>query len=630
MEPYRPDDASELEKAEQGLYRPDVVVRPKPRAKLHRDHRPVPKAWKETTDPIPKTAVPRTIPQSLFSKLFIGSIIFFVIAIAITVITIATSANVSSRRINLEVLGRTFVDGGETLPLQVVVGNNNTTQIELADVLIEYPTTSGVERIRRSVGTVGARQQVIENFDIVLFGEEGTTVPMDITLEYRIPDSNAILTKETTYEVVLRSTPIVLSVLGPQSSLPNQNVTINYTVVSNSSTLVEDIVLVTEYPIGFEFSNANPAPSFSNTVWVLGDLEPGTTRTIAVNGTVRGAEGDIAAFKGTIGRQDPNDEKRVGTAFATMAYPLPLDPPFLVTELVVNGNTNSTSTVTAKQDLDITVNWRNPLPVRIQDARIDVLLGGAFDTASVDPQDGFYDSATQSVIWSKDDYSEFAVIEPGQSGQVSFRMKPKTTGAQGQVATDPSISMRANIFGTIEGGVVQSAQSVDESTITVASDFILLADVQYATGALVNSGPLPPKVGEQTTYTVALTVTNSSSTVTDGVVRMTLPLYVTWLSIITPQQTPIVYNPTTREVAWTVGAVEAGAGYTKPAKQVSFKVGITPSASQVGTNPALTSAITLSGVDTFTQVQLQSNRAGLNTRLLNEGSTVGSDGRVVQ
>lgn len=625
------DDRSELEKANQGLYRPDVIPRPKPRAKLHRDHRPVPTSWKQST--APTTAPGRTkssIPPSLFSKLFIGSVIFFIIAIAITVITIATSANVSNRRINLEVLGRTFVDGGETLPLQVVVGNNNTTQIELADVVIEYPTSSGIERVRRSVGTVAARQQVIENFDLVLFGEEGSTVPMDITLEYRIPDSNAILTKSTTYEVVLRSTPIVLSVLGPQSSLPNQTVTVNYTVVSNSSTLVEDIALVTEYPAGFEFASATPAPSFSNNVWVLGDLEPGTTRTIAVTGVVRGSEGEITAFKGTIGRQDSADEKKVGTAFATVAYPLPLDPPFLLTELLVNGSSEPAVIVTAKQDLDISVRWSNPLPVRIQDARIDVLLGGAFDGASITAQEGFYDSATQTIIWSTDGNSEFQTIEPGESGQLSFRMKPKITNAQGQIITDPVIQLQANIFGTVEGGIVQSAQSVDELRIGVASDFVVLAEVQHATGVLVNSGPLPPQVGQQTTYTIAWSVTNSSSTVTDGVVRTTLPQYVTWLAIVAPQQTPITYNATTREVVWNVGAVEAGAGYTKPAKTVSFKVGLTPSASQVNTTPAITSAITLSGVDTFTQAQLQSNRTPLTTRLLNEGSTVGSDGRVVQ
>ncbi len=623
-EPY--EGESELEKAEHMLYRPDITIKQKSRAKLHQERTAVPVRWAGSSG----QQSPRKkfgLPSSLFSKLFIGSLVFFVIAATIAGITIATSSNVSSKRINLEVLGRTFVDGGELLPLQVVIGNNNTTQIELADVVIEYPTNTGdIQRMRRSVGTVAARQQIISDFDLTLFGEEGTVVPLTVTLEYRIPDSNAILTKQTTYEVTLRSTPVVLSVVGPQSTLPNQEVTMNYTVVSNSATVVENVLLTAEYPVGFTFIKSEPIAMFSNNVWVLGDLEPGASRTISVTGIVHGNEGDTIAFRGAVGRQDPRDEKRVGTAFATIAQPLTLEASFLRVTMTPSGLVNGILAPTGT--LNITITWQNPLQVRITDPSIEVVLGGAYNPATISAQRGFYNSNTHSIVWNKDGDQNLAVLDPGESGQFSFSVQPIVGNVQS--GANPSITAKTNIKGVVEGGTVQSAQSVNELTVKIASDLRLLGEVQHFIGAFANTGPMPPKVGQATTYTIVLTVTNSSNAVTDARVVTTLPDYVTWSNAIWPQQAPVVYNPVTREVTWTVGSLEPGVGYTKPSVQIAFKVGITPSASQIGDAPNLTNDITLFGKDGFTGADLQSVRRALSTRLLNDASSVGSDGRVVQ
>jgi len=627
MDENRRRDETELEKAENILYRPDVVIKQKPRAKLHREHTAIPERWgsgdKRTTVPRKKIA----IPSSLFSKLFIGSAIFFVIAATIAVVTIVTSSNVSSRRISLEVLGRTFVDGGEPLPLQIVIGNNNNTQIELADILIDYPTnTGGTEHLRQSIGTVPARQQIIEDFNLTLFGEEGSVIPLKVTLEYRIPDSNAILTKQTSYQVTLRSTPVVLSIVGQESTLPNQEVTMNYTVVSNSATTVEDVVLNAEYPAGFTFTKSEPAPMFSNNVWVLGDLEPGATRTIAVTGVIRGNEGDLVAFRGAIGKQDPNDEKRPSTVFATIAQPLRLEASFLRTTLQPAGLVNGV--LPPSGTLDVTVAWQNPLTVRLSDVAIEVALSGVYNPQTITAQRGFYNSNTQTIIWNKDGYQDLALLEPGASGEFSFSVKPLIGSMQ--TASNPSITIKTNVRGVVEGGVVQSAESVNDLTVKIASDLRLVADVQHFTGPFANTGPMPPKVGQQTTYTIVLTATNSSNAVTDARVVTTLPEYVTWTNLLSPQQASVTYNPVTREVVWTIGALEPGVGYSKPSVQIAFQVGITPSASQEGNAPDLTSDIILFGKDAFSLADLQSTRRALTTRLLNDASSVGSDGRVVQ
>lgn len=111
---------------------------------------------------------------------------------------------------------------------------------------------------------------------------------------------------------------------------------------------------------------------------------------------------------------------------------------------------------------------------------------------------------------------------------------------------------------------------------------------------------MPPKPDQETTYTLTWSVKNPSNTVSAGKASATLPSYVRYLGSVTPSGESVAYDERSRTVTWNLGEVKAGAGFGAAAREVSFKVGITPSTSQVGSTPALTGRVIFSGDDRFT------------------------------
>jgi hypothetical protein len=157
-----------------------------------------------------------------------------------------------------------------------------------------------------------------------------------------------------------------------------------------------------------------------------------------------------------------------------------------------------------------------------------------------------------------------------------------------------------------------------------------MARTIYYSGTIQNSGSMPPKVNTETTYTLEWQLTNSRNRVT-GVKAVTiLPTYVTWKNVVVPtaELVNISYNEVTRELIWNAGEIPAGTGTSLPPKTLSLKVGITPSLSQRGVIPDLTSEIKVTGLDAFTNKPVEITRRPLNTQLSSEGEAVGWDGLV--
>src|SRR3989338_5395659 len=222
---------------------------------------------------------------SMFKKFFIFSLVFFILAAGFSAYMYFAGKNtVSSENIEITILGNPYTAGGEELPLQVEIINKNSSSLELADLIIEYPKSSAnslaqeTERFRASLGTIPAGGVRNESAKIVLYGEKGSVIPIKILLEYRVEGSNAIFVKDKLYEVAINSTPINLSLQAPEEVSPNQNITLNVKATLNAKQPAAKILVKVDYPVGFQFESAKPAPSFGNNIWNLGDLSPGTER----------------------------------------------------------------------------------------------------------------------------------------------------------------------------------------------------------------------------------------------------------------------------------------------------------------------------------------------------------------
>ena len=126
--------------------------------------------------------------------------------------------------------------------------------------------------------------------------------------------------------------------------------------------------------------------------------------------------------------------------------------------------------------------------------------------------------------------------------------------------------------------------------------------VLHTDPAVANTGAVPPVVGAETTYSVRLTVSNTTNDIKDAIVKTSLPPNVRWTGVTIFGNESVSYDERSNEISWNLGVVDAGAGSGKPARQIVFQLGFTPAPNQISNvdQSPLLNPVTLTTTDTWT------------------------------
>ncbi|TSC70460.1 MAG: hypothetical protein G01um101470_832, partial [Parcubacteria group bacterium Gr01-1014_70] len=178
------------------------------------------------------------------------------------------------------------------------------------------------------------------------------------------------------------------------------------------------------------------------------------------------------------------------------------------------------------------------------------------------------------------------------------------------------------------GGVETTGKAT--ASVNVISQLGFVSRGLHRSGTLPNTGPLPPRVNEETTYTVSWSLTSSANDMEGVSVRASLPANVRWKNVTSPAGEIVSYDPDTQEVVWDAGFLIAGTGYTRLAREVSFQVGIMPGVSDVGRTPTLVSEAIAAGRDTFTGFHIEQKSTAVTTRLQGDPQMQNNEYEVVQ
>ena len=614
----------------------------------HFEKKDVPDAWGKSPkfDLAPSYSSEKFFMKtSVFKHFFIFSLVFFALTLLYaSYVFFGGSNTVSNDNIDISIVGNNFTAGGEELSLVVGITNKNSSALDLVDLVVEYPKSSrlgstappsGTERFRESLGTIPAGVVRNENIKLILFGEQGTERQIKISLEYRVEGSNAIFVKEKFYEVTISSTPLNILVDAPKVISPNQDITLNIKTTLNATNPASKILLKIDYPLGFQFKSSVPVPSLGNNIWNLGDLAPGAERNVVVTGQMIDVfDGEEKIFHISSGSQSGGDKSLIDVVFNSLAYSVGIQKPFIEAKLYVNGVYQREYATTAKNPVRGEIKWTNNLDTKVNDLEIRAKISGnSFDRETIDSDQGFYDSAIDTIIWDKNSESELSEVNPGDSGSVNFSVSPRLLfSATGGIISDPSININISISGKqmTTGYTTVDLNNSDSSVIRIISDVGFATKALYYSGIFTNTGPVPPQVGKETTYTVVWSLSNTSNSISKGIVRSSLPSWMKFTNKISPESEDVTYNPSTREIVWNIGRIPRGTGIATVDKSVSFQVAFTPSLSQVRTTPVIVNEAVLTGHDDFANVDVRVSKSSIRTQLENDPSFPPGGGTVVE
>jgi hypothetical protein len=621
---FESDKKSPLERLKKGLYSRKDVFADAPRHRVHLEENSVPHTWQTPEAPAPEEVHALKKSRKIYSYFFLGALVFFLGAAAIGGYTLFGGKNfISAANVDIVVAGPNTIGGGEVLALDVTIENRNATDIQLVDLIVEYPegTKDAVDpskdlaKVRFEVGDIGSRETAKKAIRAILFGEEGDVREIKLTAEYRTDNSNAIFYKEKEYKVTISSSPVLISVKAPEKALSGQPTDVEITISSNSAVPIKNLLLSLDMPFGLSVASAVPEATYSESVWRIGDLAPGAKRVIKLKLKVDGQDEEERSLRAHVGIASDRNNREIATNIISETHTFLLERPFLGLDVTLNGVRGD---LASESDRSIRgeIIWTNNSATKITNARIEArITGNVLDKNSVRVPEGFYDSLNNTIVWEGGRTPGLDSIAPGEDGRVSFNFSTLAS-IPGQSIANPTVNIVVSAAGSRidEGGAPQEITAGATRSVKLISNLAVSARALFSQGPFQNSGPIPPKEDEETTYTVVWTVTNTSNNVTGARVTASIPAYVKWRGVVSPVDASISYDPTGGGIVWDIGAVPRNADIGSGAKQVYFQLTLRPSANQVGSVPILVNESIVRGTDVFTGVTIENKAPALTTR----------------
>ena len=631
MQPLPEDDESTLEHAREHLYEPgEEATHTHPLLDGLEAH-VLPHQWEEPA------------PQSFFKSamsggtqhvkkawiFFIGALLFFLVAAGAAGYVFFSGGNaVSVDKIMVDIQGPTTLAGGDTIPLSLTITNRNSVPIQNGTIAIDFPsgTRDATDVLKpyphyiENLGTIESGASVTRSVKAVVFGGAGEKLSLPVAFSYGTGGSNARFMKNTSYELLISTTPLSVAVDTLAETTSGQPLILTLTVTSNAPVPIENIVLVGALPFGF-MTTSSSLP-INNSSFLIGTLPPGAHKTVTLTGTLIGQDNEQRVFHFTVGTAQTPRDQALAVTYMTQDANVKIAAPFINTTLALNGDTSANVVVAPGTPQTITLSYANTLPTSITDAVISVTLAGAaVDYNSIRASGGFYNSANHTIVFSKDTDPTLAVLAPGASGIGTFTFQTLPANA---ALPAPAITFTTSVLGTRVGQTNVSGQVSSSATkvAKVATAIALTAAALHSSGPLVNNGPVPPHSNQTTTYTIAWSAQNPGSAVAGGTMTTVLPNYVTYTGKTSGGGT-FSYNDASRMVTWNIGNLAQGAR-----AQGYFQVSITPSTSQRGGSPNLTKTASFSGYDRFAGVQISATADPATTETRGDPGYSPADGTV--
>src|SRR3989344_339668 len=166
------------------------------------------------------------VTSPFMKKFFIFAALFFAIAVFIAGFVFFGGINfVSSKNVDINVVGLTLTSAGETLELGVTIENQNNTDLELANFSVQYPqgsrsaadTSQSLTYEKENLGVIKAGAETVRNVRFVLLGAAGETKEVKLSVEYKVKGSNATFYKDKLYELTIGTAPLSIKIESPRN-----------------------------------------------------------------------------------------------------------------------------------------------------------------------------------------------------------------------------------------------------------------------------------------------------------------------------------------------------------------------------------------------------------------------------
>ena len=521
----------------------------------------------------------------------------------------------SKEVLKLEILGPGKVIAGEEVEFTVKYKNNGNFRLEEPELIVEFPKNSLTEEgflerkiLKEELGKIiYPGEEKSFHFKMKIFGKEGETKTFKASMSFRPKNLKARYVRETSFTTQIESVPLTFEFDFPTSIFPQKNFSFSIHYFSNANTVLENLRIQANWPAGFEFLNSNPS-SFDKKEWEIPLLNKFEGGKIDILGRVYGEVGEIKIFKARIGILKEGEF----ILLKEIEKGIQLTKPSIFIRQEINGNPEYIAS--PGEWLHYEIYFKNIGEETLKNLfLICKLEGDAFDFETLKSETGNYEIGDNSIVFDWKDNPKLQILSPMEEGKVEFwiKLKEEILGIG-----EPKVKNKVFISQVKEEFVTKIT-----SKIKIAQKGFFEEEVGFK-----NSGPLPPKVGQSTTYTIIWHIEGGTSLVKDLRLKAILPENVSLTGKVFPEEeiSKFSFAQETREILWSIEKLDP-----REKKSLAFQISLLPTEKDRGKIPVLIGKLIAIGKDAWTGKEIKQEAKKITT-LLPDDPSVNKEKAIVE
>lgn len=433
-------------------------------------------------------------------------------------------------------------------------------------------------------GTIHLTGQVV--------GQVGDVKDFTTLLTYTPVNFSSDFQTSANASVTVGESIMKLDVSVPEQVRSGEELSYVFTITNAAALPLVNAKAIITYPAGFQVASADPKATQSNTTWLFEQIDPNATTTVTVKGTMSAEAAARQEFILQTGIEEAN-------GFLNLQAEDRHTVKVINPELSLTMTAPRSAQAGGEVQYDITVS--NPSKIAITDITLAIEFSG------------------NAVAGNAATLDSIAELKPGDETSLTYTA----------VVKDPLPESASAITATLSVDSAQVSDSDTEFTETVEVITVLqgtlevTAEGRYFADDLskLGSGPLPPTVGETTSYVIRWSVTAGGAAMSDVTIQTTLP---DGTSFVDSSDDDISFDASTNTVSWSLNQVDAGG-----TKAASFTVSVTPTKNDVNKLLVLTNETVATATDSNSGEAVQAQDNKVTTNLANDPGAE-DDGIVVK
>lgn len=505
-----------------------------------------------------------------------------------------TGVDGTNGSVGLELTVEEKVASGDVVTIELTYVNQKPVAIEsgvielfLPDGLLVQNMTPQPEEINGYVWKIkdlksGAAGKIRITGQLV--GEKDERKEISALLTYRPSNFSQDFQVNAKKTVLITDSVISANVDVPRQIQSGQEFEYTVDFENTSKVALNDVRIILDYPKGFSYISSSLETFGSDDEWNISNLEPGEKQTLTIKGTLEGKSGESKEISFQLGLLELDN---------TFHAQIEKTSVIVVVNPEIDLSIDAPEQVEAGEEIQIVVKVKNTSELDMKEVDVRLSLSGA--------------------LFSETEYT-FKNIEKLPSlttKELTYTTTLKKTGSTNQELEVAAKVLSANVSGnTVNFDDQATAKMQVKGTLTTT------AEGRYYDDDLskIGSGPIPPVVGETTTYLIRWNITSGVNDIKNLSLSAALPAGVTFVS----SDNGVGFNNSTRKVTYSDETFNA-----ESELELEFYVSVTPTSADVNKLLVLTEAMTATGTDSFTKETLTSTASRITTDLPNDEGAAG-------